>query len=111
MRALGKKFLLFNVIFLVTALVCFVYMFFNAGNRDGYFFIAAIGLAGGIIGCLSLDRFLIRSIICPSCGTKLMRAKPPRGKIISIQYHCEKCNVIWDTDAPQGGHIEYSDPL
>jgi phage FluMu protein Com len=106
---LGQRYFVLNLLSTLTAIVAAIALFFRAGTRDETFWTLVIVFLAAVVGCILLDRVLIKSIRCPSCGQTLLRAKPPKGKIISIQYHCRRCRLVWDTAAPRGER--YSEPL
>lgn len=108
---LRSRYFAINLFLLGTALVTFIYLFFNAASRDATFWMIAGVFVASVAGCLLVDRVMVRSIKCPSCGRTLPKAKAPRGKFISVQYHCEPCQIIWDTEADKVETVRYSDPL
>ncbi len=103
------QFLLFGL-----CVVAFGFLFFRASTRDGtfYAFLALFVVSG--LATLVIDRWLLRRVACPECGVVMVRERAPRGKFISVQYHCPKCDILWDADAPvdaTGQAERYSDPL
>lgn len=108
---LGRIYTALNATLLLTALACGAVLFFRP-NRDEMFFACLGGLVAAVAGCFVLDRVLINHIACPQCGDKLPRTKAPKGKLITLQYHCPRCHIVWDTEPPpDSGPIRYSDPL
>lgn len=92
-------------------LLSFAVVFFKASDRDLWFYVALVVLVVATVGCLLSDRLLIRSVSCPNCGVVLPRKRPPFGKLISIQFHCVRCDIVWDADARPPRRTRYSDPL
>lgn len=113
LRPLGRRFTTINTLLVLVALGTGGTLFFRAATRDTIFVLLLIAFALSVAGCLLLDRILIRRIICPTCGRTLDKSKPPRGKLISVQYECPHCDTLWDTDAPpeEVGKVRYADPL
>jgi hypothetical protein len=113
LRSLGRRFTAINSLLLLVALGTGGTLFFRAATRDTTFVLLLVAFALSVAGCILLDRIMIRRIACPSCGKTLDKAKPPRGKIISVQYECPDCDTLWDTDAPpdEDGKVRYADPL
>lgn len=108
-RWLGRRYTAWNVALLGGCLVAGGYAFFGAGTRGDLFWLS-LGVAAVLgAGCFVLDKVMIATFKCPTCGAVLPRTRPPRGKIISVQYECAKCDTVWDTEADEG--TRYSDPL
>lgn len=109
--AIARCYYPLQYVLLGLCLVSFGVLFFRVSDRDVWFYVALVVLIVSTAGCLLSDRLLIRTLACPQCGELLPRAKAPAGKHISIQFHCSKCEIIWDADAPGPPKIHYSDPL
>ena len=108
---LRRWYLIVNLLLMGTALLTFVYLYFQAAHRDWIFWSVAGLFVTCVVLCLVADRMMIRSIQCPSCAARLPRAKSPTGKFVSVMFVCDACQIIWDTEAKDPSHIDYADPL
>jgi hypothetical protein len=80
-------------------LVTFGVLFFEAAERGTLFYGALAVFVLSAVATLLVDRWLLQRVNCPQCSAPLSREKAPRGRLISIQYHCPHCDVLWDADA------------
>lgn len=95
-------------------LISFAIVFVRATTLDPYFYAALAVFVFTGLATLITDRLLLSRVSCPECHRRLTKEPAPRGKFISIQYHCPACDILWDADAPKSatGHANrYADPL
>jgi len=90
-RTLARRHFGYFALLGVPFLICLVV----AVRYPGHFCMAwAIAVVIGITGLVTQEmRF--RRFRCPDCGAMLRYERLPPGS--PIEYHCERCDVIWET--------------
>ena len=91
------NFALFGVPF---GLVCLFAIFAHEHGRTDWFIVACVvGFALGLVGLVRQHR-QSSHYHCPECGELLPYS--PRGEEKRIEYHCTRCDIIWDTRMMEG---------
>jgi len=100
-RAFGRRYLGNFIVFGVPfVLVCvFAIAAHHRGRTDWFVGACVAGFLIGLVGLIRQQRQSSR-YRCPECGALLSYS--PQGKEKRIQYHCTRCDIIWDTGTMEG---------
>lgn len=81
-------------------LVClFAIAAYQRGRTEWFVSACVVGFIIGVAGLMRQQRLSSR-YQCPQCGARLPYS--PQGDDKRIQFHCARCDIIWDTRMMEG---------
>ncbi len=97
-RRFGTRYMLTNAASVTPFVAVFIFIWRRAdsGPFDRWFWLAtALFVVGAIFG-LWWQAYRSRRMICPQCGTRIVRTDHPRSNE-PIDFVCSRCDVKWAT--------------
>ena len=101
LEGFGRRYLLVNLAYFLPACVWLwlTWRSFAHSSFGPEFYISLAGFLACIVFGMWLDVFRLRRFRCLECGTHLPFQPKKPGE--PLNYHCSKCDIIWETDLHQ----------